>query len=161
MRRGPARGRRRRGFTFIEVLVVMIVIGLLAGLGILKYLDLKHRALSAQAIADLEAIRLAGYSAWYETGTWPADAGAGIVPSGLVPYLSGSFSFSKPEYTLDWENFVPPGGGTSAGMQLGVVLTSRNARLTRVLALHLGNKAPFFIIGGNLTYVIVGPDGRI
>ena len=35
-----------------------------------------------------------------------------------------SFSFAKPDYTLDWENFVPPGGGPSGGMQLGVVLTS-------------------------------------
>ena len=153
--------RARRGFTFIELLVVMIVIGLLSGLGLLKYMDLKHRAMSAQAVADLEAIRLAGYSAWYETGTWPNEAGPGIVPAGLAPYLSSSFSFAKPEYTLDWENFVPPGGGPSGGMQLGVVLTSSNSRLTAVLAQNLGNKAPFFVIGGNLTYVIVGPDGRI
>ena len=153
--------RTRAGFTFIELLVVMIVIGLLAGLGLLKYMDLKHRAMSAQAIADLEAIRLAGYSAWYENGVWPGEVGAGIVPPGLAPYLAGSFSFAKPEYTLDWENFVPPGGGPSGGMQLGVVLTSSNTRLTTVLAQNLGNKAPFFIIGGNLTYVILGPDGRI
>jgi prepilin-type N-terminal cleavage/methylation domain-containing protein len=150
----------RRGFTFVELLVVMIVIGILAGLGLLKYMDLKHRAMSAQAVADLEAVRLAGYSAWYETGVWPADAGAGVVPPALAPYLSGSFSFSKPEYTLDWENFVPPGGGPTAGMQLGVVLVSSNARLTKVLAQNLGNKAPFFVIGGSLTYVIIGPDGR-
>jgi prepilin-type N-terminal cleavage/methylation domain-containing protein len=152
--------RGRQGFTFIELLVVMIVIGLLAGLGLLKYMDLKHRAMSAQAVADLEAIRLAGYSAWYETGAWPADAGPGVTPPALVPYLSGSFSFVKPDYTLDWENFVPPGGGTSPGMQLGVVLTSSNARLTKVLAQNLGDKAPFFIVGGNLTYVLIGPDGR-
>jgi prepilin-type N-terminal cleavage/methylation domain-containing protein len=153
--------RRRSGFTFIELLIVMVVIGLLAGLGLLKYMDLKHRAMSAQAIGDLEAIRLAGYSAWYETGTWPSEAGAGVVPAGLAPYLSSSFSFSRPDYTLDWENFVPPGGGPSAGMQLGVVLTSSNTRLTRTLALNLGNKGPFLVLGGNLTYVIVGPDGRI
>ena len=58
----------------------------------------------------------------------------------------------KPDYTLDWENFVPPGGGPSGGMQLGVVLTSSNTRLTKALAQNLGDKAPFFIIGGNLTW---------
>ena len=152
--------QRRRGFTFIELLVVMIVLGLLSTLGLLKYMDLKHRAMSAHAVADLEAIRLAGYSAWYETGAWPAEAGTGLVPPGLAPYLPNGFSFSKPEYTLDWENFVPPGGGASGGMQLGVVLTSSNTRLTRALTQNLGNKGPFFIIGGNLTYIIVGPDGR-
>lgn len=153
--------RRTRGFTFIEVLIVMIVIGILAGLGMLKYLDLKHRALAAQAVADLESVRLAGYSSWYETGVWPAEVAAGVVPVGLTPYLAGGFTFAKPEYTLDWENFVPPGGGPSGGMQLGVVLTSSNTRFTNTLARHLGTKAPFFMVGNSLTYVIIGPDGRI
>lgn len=152
--------RRRRGFTFIELLVVVIVLGILTGLGILKYLDLKHRAISAQAVADFEAIRLAGYGAWYETGAWPLDAGPGIVPPALTPYLSTGFTFTRPEYTLDWENFVPPGGGPSGGMQLGVILTSSNTRLTNTLAQSLGGKGPFFILGGDLTFVIVGPDGR-
>ena len=151
---------RRRGFSLIELLMVMLVIGVLAGLGLLKYIDLRHRAMSAAAIADLEAVRLAGYSAFYETGVWPADAGSGMTPAGMVPYLATNFTFAKPEYTLDWENFVPPGGGPSGGMQLGVVLTSSNTRLTQSLIKHLGTKAPFFVVGGNLTYVIVGPDGR-
>ncbi len=153
--------RDRRGFTFIEMLIVMIVLGVLASLATLKYIDLRHRAVSAEAIADLQAVRLAAYSAWYETGAWPVETGAGTVPPGLTPYLSGGFSFSKPTYTLDWENFIPPNGGPSAGMQLGVVLTSSNVRLTTALAQSLGNKSPFFIIGGNLTFVIVGADGRL
>jgi prepilin-type N-terminal cleavage/methylation domain-containing protein len=153
--------RRRRGFTFIEVLVAMIVFSILSTLAVLKYMDLKHRALSASATADLQAVRLAAYSAWYEHGVWPGEVGAGFVPPGLVPYLPGNFSFSRSEYTLDWDNFVPPGGGPSGGMQLGVVLTSSNARLVTVLKNSLGGKGPFFVMGGNLTYVIVGPDGKI
>ncbi len=39
--------RLRRGFTFIEVLVVVLVLSILASLAILRYIDLKHRALSA------------------------------------------------------------------------------------------------------------------
>ena len=76
--------KRRGGFTFIEILIVVIVLGILSGLALLKYIDLKHRALSASATADLQAVRLAAYSAWYEHGTWPADVGAGTVPAGLV-----------------------------------------------------------------------------
>jgi prepilin-type N-terminal cleavage/methylation domain-containing protein len=155
-----SRARARDGFTLIELLMVMIVLGVLAGLATLKYMDLRHRARAAQVAADLEAVRLAAYGVWYEHNVWPADAGAGQVPLDLVPYLPENFTFAKPEYTLDWENFVPPGGGPTAGMQLGVVLVSSNARLTKVLAQNLGNKAPFFVIGGSLTYVIIGPDGR-
>jgi prepilin-type N-terminal cleavage/methylation domain-containing protein len=152
--------RTRRGFTFVEMLIVMIVLGLLAALGTLKYIDMKNRALTAQAAADMEAVRLAAYSAWYETGTWPAEAGPGIVPIEMGPYLAKGFTFTRPEYTLDWENFVPPGGGTSAGMQLGVVITSSNSRMQLALEQTLGNKGPFFITGNDLTFVLIGPDGR-
>lgn len=153
--------RGRRGWTMIELLIVMILLGLLAGIAVMKYIDLKHRALSAQATADLESVRLAAYSAYYETGTFPAEAGAGIVPGQLVPYLPKSFSFDRPDYLLDWENLMPADPGPSAGMQIGVVLTSTNQRLAKVLAQTLGNKSPFFMIGNTLTFVIVGPDGKI
>jgi type II secretory pathway pseudopilin PulG len=153
--------RRRRDFTFIEILVVVLVMSILASLAVLKYIDLKHRALSSSAIGDLQAVRLAAYSAWYEHSAWPLEAGAGAVPPALVPYLPIGFSFSRPEYTLDWENFVPPGGGPSGSMQLGVVVSSGNARLMKALQDHLGSKAPFFMVGGTLTFVIIGPDGRI
>jgi prepilin-type N-terminal cleavage/methylation domain-containing protein len=152
---------RRRGFTFIEILVVCVVLSILAGLAVLKYIDLRHRALTTSAIADLQAIRLAGYSAWYEHGAWPAEVGAGVVPGGLESYLPGGFKFIKPEYTLDWDNFVPPGGGPSGAMQLGVVVTSSDARLMKTLQNNLGSKGPFFALGGTLTFVIVGPDGKI
>ena len=152
---------RRRGFTFIEILVVMIVLSILASLAILRYIDLRHRALTTSAIADLQTIRLAGYSAWYEHGVWPGEVGAGVVPGGLTPYLPGGFQFSKPEYTLDWDNFVPPGGGPSGAMQLGVVITSSDSRLMKTLQNNLGSKGPFFAVGGTLTFVIVGPDGKM
>jgi prepilin-type N-terminal cleavage/methylation domain-containing protein len=152
--------RRRAGFTFIEVLTVLIVLGLLASLAILKYIDLTHRARAAQAAADLQAVRIAAYGAWYETGQWPAEVGAGIVPPGLASYLPGGFTFHRREYTLDWENFVPPNGGQTAGMQVGVVVSSTNARLRRALENALGNKLPFTSVGGNLTFIIVGPDGN-
>jgi prepilin-type N-terminal cleavage/methylation domain-containing protein len=153
--------RRRGGFTFIEVLVVLIVMSILATLAVLKYIDLKHRALSSSATADLQAVRLAAYSAWYEHSAFPADAGAGTVPPALVPYLPRGFTFDKPEYTLDWDNFVPPNGGPTGSMQLGVVVSSTNARLMKTLQDNLGSKAPFFVLGNTLTFVIIGPDGRI
>ncbi|HEU4473495.1 MAG TPA: type II secretion system protein [Gemmatimonadales bacterium] len=153
--------RRTRGFTFIELLVVVLVMSILSSLALLKWIDLKHRALSASATADLQAVRLAAYSAWYEHGVWPAEEGAGTVPGGLVPYLPSGFEFARPDYTLDWDNFVPPGGGPSGAMQLGVVVSTGNARLMRALQTSLGSKAPFLVVGGTLTFVIVGPDGRI
>jgi len=152
--------RRRAGFTFVELLTVMIVLGLLAGLAILKYIDLTHRARAAQAAGDLEAVRIAAYGAWYETGKWPDEVGPGIIPPGLAQYLPAGFTFQRNEYTLDWENFVPADGGQTAGMQVGVVVSSTEPRLQRALENALGNKLPFIDVGGDLTFIIVGPDGN-
>lgn len=152
--------RRPAGFTLVELLTVMIVLGLLASIALLKYIDLRHRARAAEAANDLHSIRLAAYSAMYETGTWPEEAGPGVVPPALVPYLPKSFTFDKPEYRLDWENFVPPGGGPSSGMQLGVVVTSSDPRVERAIQQVLGNQLPFISDGNTLTFVIIGPDGK-
>jgi prepilin-type N-terminal cleavage/methylation domain-containing protein len=152
--------RRRAGFTFVELMTVLIVLGLLASLAILKYIDLTHRARAAQAAGDLEAVRIAAYGAWYETGKWPAEVGPGIIPPGLAQYLPAGFTFQRNEYTLDWENFVPANGGQSAGMQVGVVVSSTEPRLQRALENALGNKLPFTDVGGVLTFIIVGPDGN-
>jgi prepilin-type N-terminal cleavage/methylation domain-containing protein len=152
--------RARDGFTIPELLIVMIVLGLLAGLAVLKYIDLRHRAQAAAVAADMQAVRLAGYSAFYETGAWPGDAGAGVVPAAMVPYLATNFSFDRPEYTLDWENFVPPGGGQSGGIQVGIVINSPDPKLQQALVQSLGSRLPYIYVGGTLTFVIVGPDGR-
>jgi prepilin-type N-terminal cleavage/methylation domain-containing protein len=151
--------RRRAGFTIVELLTVMILIGVLASIAILKYIDLRHRARASAAAGDLQAVRIAAYSAWYETGSWAGEVGPGVVPPGLVQYLPQNFSFNRPEYTLDWENFVPPGGGPSSTMQVGVVITSADPRLRTALEQQLGNRLPFISVGGTLTFVIVGPEG--
>jgi prepilin-type N-terminal cleavage/methylation domain-containing protein len=152
--------RRRGGFTIVELLTVMIVIGILAGMALLKYIDLRHRARTAEAIADLEAIRLAAYGAWYEHGTWPGEVGPGIVPPALVEYLPGNFSFAKPEYTLDWENLLPPAGAPPNGGTLSVVVTASDPRLQTALARMLGNKGPYVDVNGTLVFFIVDATGR-
>jgi prepilin-type N-terminal cleavage/methylation domain-containing protein len=152
--------RRRVGFTLLELMTVLIVLGVLAGLAVLKYIDLTQRARAAQVAGDLQAVRVAAYGAWYETGKWPAEVGPGVIPPGLTAYLPSGFTFQRHEYTLDWENFVPPNGGQSAGMQVGIAITSHEPRLQRALENALGSRLPFVNVGGTLTFIIVGPDGN-
>ena len=142
----------RRGFTFIELLVAMIVFSILAGISLLRYKDLRNHAVAAAVAADLNNIRLAAYNHWADRETWPADAAPGVVPPALVQYLPQGFNFTRPNYTLDWEG----GGGA---IQAGVVVTSADPALMVVLGRRLGNNTPFFVIGATLTYVIVGPAG--
>jgi prepilin-type N-terminal cleavage/methylation domain-containing protein len=155
------RRSNRRGFTLIELLVVFIVLAVLAGIAVKRYMELKHRALSAQATADMENIRLSAYTKFYDTGAWPASPGPGIMPPELAPYLGTGFPFARPEYTLEFENFTPPGGGTSSGLyQVAVKLTTTNQNLMNTLIQTVGTRSPYMMLGNELIVVLVGPDGQ-
>jgi prepilin-type N-terminal cleavage/methylation domain-containing protein len=155
------RRRHRRGFTLIELLVAFIVMTILASMALLRYIDLKHRAMSVKATTDMDLVRKAGYARYYDVGEWPAGSGAGLVPPDLKPYLPGNFSFDRTDYKLQWENFAPPGGGPSASYQVAVRLSSPNARLMQALTQTIGSRTPYVMMGNELFVIVVGPDGRI
>jgi len=148
--------RGRQGFTFIELLIVMVVIGLLAVLAVLRYVDLRNHAVASGVVSDLNAVRLAAYNHWADHESFPGDAGAGATPPDLEPYLRTGFDFTRPLYSFDWEN---NGGG--GGMRVGVVVTSPSNSLMSILARRSNNGQPYFVVGNTLTYVIVGPDGNL
>ncbi|MFZ5623684.1 MAG: type II secretion system protein [Gemmatimonadota bacterium] len=161
-------GRARRGFTFIELLTVFIVMSILASIAVLRYIDVKRAGVAARIVGDFNAIRVAAYNAWAEQGELPPDAPAGTVSDALRKQLPQGFTFKNTQYnyTLDWDNFMPPGGGGSggsggsgSGYLVGVTFSTTDAALMRKVVQTLGNKLPFFVAGGSLTYVLVGPDG--
>jgi MSHA pilin protein MshA len=146
----------RRGFTMIELLVVLIFMGILASIALLKYIDLRNEAETARVAGEMHAIRVAAFNYYADQQTWPPDGAAGAVPPALAPYLPGGFSFTYPKYQLDFEN-VPGGGGT--GVTIGVTLTTSDPSLLARLQRRLGTSTPYILLGGNLTYVIVDGTG--
>ncbi len=150
----------RRGFTVIELLVVMVVIGILASMMVMRYSDLKHRAIAVQAAAAMDDVKMAAYSHFYESGQWPQAAGPGIVPSEMVPYLGTGFSFKRPDYTLEFENFAPPGGGPSASYQIAVKLTTTDQRLHDRMIQVIRDRSPYIVLGNDVAVILVGPGGQ-
>lgn len=148
---------RRRGFTLIEMLVVMIVLGILAAIGILKYADLRNSALAAQMAQEVRAIQIGAFNYFAEHEAWPAEVGPGAVPTDLGPLLPGvlATSLDRGDYLLDYENF----GESSPDVVIGVSVTSNNQRLFNKFVRYLGTQSPFFVSGGKLTYLIAGPGG--
>ncbi len=147
----------RRGFTFIEMLMVMIVVGILVMIAVLKYIDLRHQATAASIVRDVEAVRLGAYSHWADHEKFPADAGTGIVPLAMERYLPSNFGFDRGAYSYDWDNFGDAGGG----YRVGITVNLNNARLRQVVVRSFGNRLPYFAHGNAVTYIIVGPDGQM
>ena len=147
----------RRGWTMIELLVVMIVIGLLASIAVLKYIDLSRTAYAAKVAGEFVTVRLAAYN--YEAdhnNQWPAETGPGVVPPELVTYLPQNFSFTTPTYQLDWDNR----GSSTVPYQLAVSMTTTDDRLMNALVQSLGNKAPYYVAGNRLTYILIDENGN-
>ena len=94
--------RNERGFTLIELMVVVTVLSLLAGLAMPKYHELRKRATAAQAIGALGVVRHAAFAYNESTGTWAPSSSVGDAPPELINYLPGGFSFSQPDFDLAW-----------------------------------------------------------
>lgn len=147
----------RRGFTFVEMLVVMVVMGILASIAVLKYIDLRNHAVAAGITREVDAIRLGAYSHWADHETFPAEAGSGLVPAAMVSYLPQNFSFSRGQYAYDWDNFGPGG----SGYQVGLTVTLSDPRLQTLVLRSFEGRFPFFHHGNSVTYIIVGPNGKM
>ncbi len=105
-----ARAARRSGFTLVELLVVVAIVGILTGLAIPNMRTVVVRARAADVAADLDVVRVATLQYNADAHVWPAEAGAGETPAELVDYLPAGFSFQGDGYQLDFERWNLPSG---------------------------------------------------
>jgi prepilin-type N-terminal cleavage/methylation domain-containing protein len=149
--------RRRGGFTFVEMLTVLIIMGILSALALLKYMDFRRTAMTSQISGAISIIRVAAYA--YEADhqyQWPAESGPGVVPPELVPYLPVGFEMTKPEYELDWDNF----SGGAGNYQIGVTVRTADPVLMAKIVQVLGGASPYFYAGDTFTYMLIDATGN-
>ena len=154
MRHSNPKIRAAAGFSLIELMTVMAVIGLLAALGIPRYREMKRRAYSASVASDFNAVRVAAYSYFADHATYPPDGASGVPPAVLVPYLPQNFSFSRPEYTLDYD--VWPSPFNPSQMIIGVTVTAGDQELVNMIARNIRAGGIGLNVGNGYTYVFAG-----
>lgn len=84
MGKGGSLGRRRflkKGFTLLELLIVITILAILAGAIIPLFRTTRQEAQIAKAKADLNLIRYAAYLLYHGTGYWPPAVycGCGLI----------------------------------------------------------------------------------
>ena len=114
------------GFTIIELLTVMMIISVLAGIAFPKLRGVILKAQAADVIGDMNVIKVAVLTYQSDHNAWPRDRGRGQIPPELVEYLPGGFSFRKEDYILDYDNWSRR---RRSPFKIGITFISRNEEL--------------------------------
>ena len=116
--------RHSRGFTVLELMSALTIIGIALAVGIPTYANMVRQVRATQAVADVLTLRAAAYLYFGDNAEWPDEVQAGAVPIGLRPYLPEKIELMNPYYKIDWDNWMvwdnPGGPGNAKGKGKGL-----------------------------------------
>lgn len=144
--------RGRHGFTFVELLVVVTIVGLLSSIAVPKYRAMKQRAQATNVLGDLQVVRVAVMNYYADHNQFPEEAGAGVAPANLEKYLPAGFGFKRDTWSMDYD--IASGAGVNGDL-VGVSAATLDEELGRIVMAMLGNNATI-MINGRLTFFISG-----
>lgn len=96
----PDTSEKQRGFTLVEILVVVVILGIIAGIVIPRVHAATTEATQNVFASNLKTFHQAAVYYYKKTGEFPPNASSGQVPSGMEDYLNETL----------WTRRTPIGG---------------------------------------------------
>lgn len=85
----------RKGFTLVELLIVLVIIGVLAGSLLLVFGHARNRSTATRIVSNLMTLKRASVIFFYDNGEWPENEGADY--DKLRKYID------KDEFSVGWD----------------------------------------------------------
>lgn len=107
-----------RGFTLVEIMIVVVIIGILAVMAYPAFLKVKIHSQASRVANDFRSFSGLFEAYTLDSGSYPADAAPGVIPSGMEDYIKSA----------TWTTASPIGGrfdwvfnGFSSGSPIAAV----------------------------------------
>lgn len=126
--------KARNGYTIIELLTVLVILGALATIAMPYYWDTRHNAVAAGIVSDYNNVRVSALGYRASTAQLPPTAPWGTTPPELENALG--FSFDRTNYDYRWQVWSGTSLGgdfTNAGQVAGLSVRSADPRLIKAL----------------------------
>jgi type II secretory pathway pseudopilin PulG len=111
--------RSTAGVGLVELMVVVTIISMIMLAAVPTYNRIQRKARASTIVNDFRVFASVFQAHAHETGSWPAETAAGVVPAGVTSIEMNSTAFTRVTPMggqFDWDfNQVHPGGTSPGG----------------------------------------------
>jgi len=100
IRQSTRKGEPAGGFTLIEILIVVVILGVLAAIVLPQFVGVTGDVERATFVADVRIFANCARRYMLDTGGYLEDSASGVCPAGFEPYMQEA----------KWEEITPIGG---------------------------------------------------
>lgn len=115
--------RRPRGFTIVELLIVIVVIAILAAITIVAYNGIQNRSHDTAVQSDVRALAMKVREHHAVHGEYPSSANTGVFPGGVT------LAISKKSYATDVSNLYYCVIPTGSGARFSIAAKSKSGKV--------------------------------